>query len=407
MNHHKLACGFQALTCSWPIHSAWIALLLLFTGTLISTVAHAEPDSGTSALEGISFEALGYVDYSAGKKPAAHNLDANYNRFQLTRGYFTFKKKVVDWMSVRITLDITQDETGDYKRRDKYFYAELRPADIGFLTNMKSEAGIGHMPWLDFEEHINAYRAQGTMPIERAGIFNSADVGVSLSGYFGEKLEDAGAKTGNTHYAGQYGSWHVGVYNGGGYHAAEANENKVLEGRVTVRPLADALPGLQLSYLGILGKGNVAPQSSLPDYEVHMAMLSFERPGAAATGQVFVTKGNAKGKLVDPATGEALKTLGYSLFGTVGIPGADHRLSAFARFDRFDSDADGIVAKEATYTMVMGGAAVTLYEGNMLLVGLESTDYGADFGAAKGAAPEVGTKLGKDHKFQVVYQIKI
>ena len=57
---------------------------------------------------------------------------------------------------------------------------------------MKTEVGLGHIPWLDFEESVNPYRCQGTMAIERAGVFNSADLGVSIRGDFGGKLEDAG-----------------------------------------------------------------------------------------------------------------------------------------------------------------------------------------------------------------------
>jgi hypothetical protein len=407
VNHRKIEGNSHTLTDSWTTWSALVAILFMFTWTLSCNTAHAEPESGTNALEGITFEALGYVDYSAGKKPAANMKETDYNRFQLTRGYLTLKKKVVGWMSVRITLDITQDETGDYKRREKYFYAELRPADMGFLTNMKSEIGIGHMPWLDFEEHVNPYRAQGTMPVERAGIFNSADAGVSLTGYFGEKMADAAERTGNSHYAGRYGSWHVGIYNGGGYHASEANENKVVEGRVTFRPLAGVAPGLQLSYLGLFGKGNVSSQGSTPDYMVNLGMVSYEHPEFTVTGQVFATEGNAKGNWLDPVTGDALKTLGYSVFGTAHIPGAERRLSVFGRFDSFDADADHVIAENTAYTMFMGGAAIDLHEGNMILVVFESTDYDENFGSAKGSVPAMGTKLGKDQKAQVVYQIKI
>ena len=41
------------------------------------------------------------------------------------------------------------------------------------------------MPWLDFEEHINNFRMQDTMFMERNGLFNSADVGVMAGGNLG------------------------------------------------------------------------------------------------------------------------------------------------------------------------------------------------------------------------------
>lgn len=408
MNDRKMAGESRVSGCTHGVWSVVVAVMLLSIAPLKTDAVRAESDGTSNPLDGITFEGTGYIDYSNGKAPAAGDTESNYNRFQVTRGYFTLKKKVNPWMSVRITLDIHQDETGDYKRRDKYFYAELKPGDAGVFTNMKSEIGLGHMPWLDFEEHVNPYRAQGTMAVERAGIFNSADAGVSLSGSFGGNSKDVQEMTGNSHYSGRYGSWHVGVYNGGGYHASEANENKVVEGRLTVRPLAEVAPGLQLSYFGAYGKGNVAAANGqTPDYIVNMGMLSYEHPRLTLTGQVFATEGNAKGSWVDPATGDALKTLGYSVFGTVNFPGADERFHVFGRVDRFDADVDDVIADKTAYTMIMGGGAFTLYKGNMILVVFEATDYEKDFGKAKGATPVAGNTLGRDQKAQVVYQIQI
>ncbi|MDY6951852.1 MAG: hypothetical protein SWE60_10085, partial [Thermodesulfobacteriota bacterium] len=226
-------------------------------------------------LKGVKVGMLAYIDYSSGVTPEHHDGESSYNEFRLTRGYFTVKKKLFPWMHTRVTIDTHQDDTGDYKNRLKYLYAELRPPDFGFLTNMKSEIGLGHIPWLDFEEHINPYRCQGTMAVERAGTFNSADAGVSLRGYFGGKLKDAAEKTGSHYYDGKYGSWHLGVYNGSGYHASEENNNKALEGRLTVRPLPEAIPGLQLSYFGISAEGNKeAVNGDYPDYNVNLGMVS-------------------------------------------------------------------------------------------------------------------------------------
>ena len=309
-------------------------------------------------------------DYSSGEAPESTAKKSNFNEFRVTRGYLTVKKELFPWFHTRITVDTHQDDTGDYKNRLKYIYAELRPPDAGPFTDMKSEIGLGHIPWLDFEEHINPYRCQGTMAVERAGTFNSADAGVSLRGYLGETMEDAAKKTGNKKYAGRYGSWHLGVYNGGGYHAAENNENKVAEGRVTIRPLPDVVPGLQLSYLGIYGKGNVAPQSSIPDYIVNLGMLSYEHPQVVATAQVFATEGNAKGKWVTP-TGEALKTFGGSAFANVKIPGTENRLNAFGRVDYFDADADDVYSDETAYTMVLGGLSFSLQKNNLVMLVFE------------------------------------
>jgi len=373
-------------------------------------------DGDRDPLAGVKFEMKAYFDYSHGQMALPGGAEEDFNRFHMIRGYFTFKKKATNWLSARITMDVRQDSTGDYKRRDKYIYAEIRPGDAGFFTNLKSEIGIGHMPWLDFEEHINPYRCQGTMAIERAGTFNSADVGVSLRGYLGETLADAGEKTGNRKYAGRYGSWHVGVYNGGGYHASEMNENKVLEGRLTVRPLPDILPGLQLSGLVLHGKGNVEATvedeaakaaGCSPGYKVNLGMLSYEHPSVVVTGQIFTTEGNAKGKWIDPTTDNALKTQGYSAFANVKIPGTDGRLNVLGRFDHFDADSEDVIADKTAYDMFIGGVAYDLHRDNLLMLVFETTDYEEYYVGKKKVPSADAVNLGNEQRIQLVYQIKM
>ena len=244
------------------------------------------------------------------------------------------------------------------------------------------------------------------MAIERAGVFNSADAGVSLRGYFNGRLEDAEEKTGSHYYDGRHGSWHVGVYNGSGYHASDENNNKAFEGRLTLRPLPDVVPGLQLSYFNIYGEGNDKdnPARDWPDYIVNMGMLSYENPWVILTGQCFGTKGNAKGTWVD-ARGHALDTAGYSFFGNLKLPVLDKKLSLFGRYDHFDQDADDRIADEADYDMVIGGLTYDIYKHNLLLIVYETTDYADDAGK-KTRIPVEGNRLGDDHKIQAVLQIK-
>jgi hypothetical protein len=358
------------------------------------------------ALQGLKFGALWYLDYSNGEEPESGNKESSFNRFRITRGYLTVKKEILPWFHSRITLDTHQDDFGDWKVRLKYLYGELRPPDFGPFTAMKSEIGMGHIPWLDFEEHINPYRCQGTMAIERAGTFNSADLGVSLRGGFGGKLENAVEKTGSHHYDDRYGSWHLGVYNGSGYHAEEENDNKVIEGRLTVRPLPDFIPGLQFSYFGIYGEGNKKNDfGNYPDYQVNLGMVSYQNPWVILTGQYFITEGNKDGDDWVDAAGRALDTEGYSFFGNFKLPILDRKLSAFVRYDHFDQDEDGKIGNDADYDMYIGGLAYDIYKGNLLLLSYETTDYGDD-AAKKGDAPVANNDLGDDYKVQAVIQIK-
>ncbi len=358
-----------------------------------------------SALKGLSVGMLGYLDYSAGRTAVSGDRSESYNRFTLTRGYFTVKKKIRPWLGARMTTDIHQESNGDWKTRLKYLYAEWKPRNAGLLTEMKSELGLGHIPWLDFEEHVNPYRVQGTMAIERAGIFNSADLGVSLRGNFGGRLSDAEALTGNHHYDGLYGSWHFGLYDGGGYHASEKNNNKVLEGRVTVRPLPAALPGLQLSWFGVYGDGNVAPvKGAVPDYRVNLGMISYEHPLVIVTAQYFTTKGNAGGSLVDTQN-KSLDAKGYSFFGRVKLPVFDRRLALFGRYDHFDPDDDGVISTKGGYRLADAGLSYDIYRGNRVLLTYETTNYEKD-AAGRGKVPVAGSRLGDENRVQLVYQLE-
>jgi hypothetical protein len=380
------------------------------TENIVAT-SPVEKAQAPSALQGLSVSMLGYLDYSAGEKAGAGDRSSSYNSFGLNRGYLTVKKTITPWLSARITTDIHRDTTesastnGDYTLRLKYLYGEFKPNDLGPFTQMKMEAGQGHTPWLDFEEHINPYRVQGTMAIERAGIFNSSDLGVSLRGNIGGKLADAKAKTGNHHYDGLYGSWHVGLYNGGGYHADEVNADKAIEGRLSIRPAPAVVPGLQLTYLGVYGDGN-KDEATLdnPDYVVNMGMLSLENPAYIVTAQYFQTTGNAGGSMTAGLNKESLDTEGYSFFGRVRLPFITNNLALFGRYDHFDQDADNIIADNTAYDMYVGGLSYDVAKGNQLILTYESTDFEAN-ASQKHKVPVVGNNLGDEQKVQVAYQL--
>ncbi len=124
----------------------------------ITQQIHSNEFELPKGLKGVTVGMLGYLDYSAGDLPEFNGQDTSFDAFRVTRGYLTIKKEIRSWLHARVTIDAHQDSTGDYKSRLKYYYAELRPYDFALLTDMKSEWGMGHMPWLDFEEHVNPYR---------------------------------------------------------------------------------------------------------------------------------------------------------------------------------------------------------------------------------------------------------
>jgi hypothetical protein len=300
-------------------------------------------------LDGLSVGALWYLSYQY--------YPDDGNQFLIKRGYIDIKKKVLSWgrnsFEARVTPDVNQDNTGDLKLRLKYIYGKF---NVGARWEPWLEFGLVHMPWLDFEEHVNLYRMQDTMFLERNNAFNSADLGATFGGFFGPKIEGPDAPHA---YPGKYGSFAVGVYNGTGYHGIETNMNKTLEGRFTLRPFPNQLQGLQISYFGLTGKGNTpAP----PDYTVNLGFLSYEFNLGTLTAQYYEGKGTTSGTAVD-ADGNALPRKGYSFFGELRFP-PSKRARVIFRYDWFDPDKNVGNNESKTY---IAGVAWDLGRSNIIL----------------------------------------
>ncbi|MCD4793473.1 MAG: hypothetical protein K8R54_09590 [Bacteroidales bacterium] len=275
----------------------------------------------------------------------AHTYDIteNSNQFSLKRGYFTIKTDLNPYISVRYTQDITLDkegsDAGNVEIRMKYLYMKLKPFKTGFFKNTFAEFGLVHRPWLDFEQKIDDYRAQGKMFIEKSGIFNSADFGITIGGLLGGKLENNIQKKIGTHYPGKFGSYSLGIYNGAGYHDNEFNNNKTIEGRLTIRPVPDYIPGLQFSYSTAFGEANIEDQ--IADFNMHLFFLSFESAYHIFTAQYYSGIGDTYGRYY--LDGNAYHNDGYSLFGEFKIPKTS--FAVFSRYDNFTSQQTSVYEK--------------------------------------------------------------
>ena len=325
------------------------------------------------ALKGWKFGYLWYLSYQNGELGNTTGGDG-YSQFVVKRGYLTVQKDFTSWFTGRITFDVTtlrdpEDEPedapnnldGSITARIKYIYGQFNIPDFAFFTKPFVEFGVVHMPWLDYEEHVNFYRCQDTMFLERNDTFNSADIGLTFVSLFGGEIDKEYQEKVSHYYPGRYGSMSLGVYNGGGYHASEKNENKVVEGRLTLRPLPDIVPGLQLSYLGIYGKGNKITD---PDWRVNLGYASFEHEYVVLTGQYYDGKGNQKGDDENDRDG-------YSFFAELK---PHKKFSIIGRYDYFDPNDD---VKEDENRRYIVGIAYHLYKQhkNMILLDYDTVDY--------------------------------
>ena len=300
-----------------------------------------EKESPAKEQERVEISGLVYVAYEEGEL-----LGEELGRFFIGRAYLTAEARVLPFLSARITLDANQDLAGDGRGdmslRLKYAFAKFDVPDWRRFRQLYLEAGIVHMVWLDFEEHINLYRMRAPMFMERSGIFNSADFGVTFAGSLGADMGEDYRELVNSKYSAKRGSFAVGIYNGGGYHGVEVNSNKALEGRFTFRPLPEALAGLQVSGLIVSGEGNIVGDAdSVPDWDTYNGFLSYEHRRGAVTAQYVRGQGNQRGTWIEPGDpSTATPFSGWAVFGEWRFGPHWRATGGYDRFERLAGERD-------------------------------------------------------------------
>jgi hypothetical protein len=325
------------------------------------TVAAGQQDSEQSVLRqlasGTTFSGQWFMIYQISESGGDYS-----NQFLLRRGYITFNKRFNEYFSVRFTQDIITDEegsdAGNIEMRLKYCLLHI---DNTFMPVLKSswwEMGLINRPWFGFEDKVNDYRVQGAMYLDKYKVLSSADFGVSFSGLIGGEVDSDYQKNVSSSFPGRYGSYSIGVYNGGGYHAIEANSNKTVEGRLTLRPLGDILPGLQVSYNILTGKGNT---QAAPDFNYHHLYLSWQSRHLIFAGQVYRGRGNGGGVWISDE-GVSYINRGYSVFGEARL--LPTKWALMTRYDRYNLESDTPVESSS----VVAGLCYRFAGGNKILV---------------------------------------
>lgn len=387
--------------------------------TVLAAAAGAAVAAEANPFEGLKLSAEAYIDWTRSDVQGVTS-----NAFTLNRGYVTVNKTLNDFLSFRYTLDVKSAKTtaefpdtidasvsndldGNYVFRTKYLYAEMNFGGEGAVSDLRARVGMQHAGLDDFEQSMNPYRAQARNWQEGAGWFGTADLGVGLHGNFGGRLDDAKGRTGSSKYDGRHGSFQLLLANGGGYDKAEKNENKLLSGRVSVRPAAAALPGLQLTYAGVFGQDNTTNggDGAGVDFSLHAFMVSWQSPRFTAYGQYFLAENNQAGKYV--SGGEGVKTGGLSAVAIARPRVAKDRLGVYARYNVFDGDRDEVITEgDHQVTQVTGGVSYDVAKGNMFIVAYEVTSYD-EFARALGSLPSASAQnRDDDKKLQLVYRLE-
>lgn len=261
-----------------------------------------------------------FYDYRAVLRPPSQDAAGAPIRehgFHLTRAYLDVTGRLSPLLNVRLTPDVASPGSDGLSFRLKYGYAQI---DLTQLTGPWSgtwvRGGIQPTPFLDGADRVYRYRFQGTSFAERDGGLSSADAGVSA----------------RTNLPAGYGTVHVGVYNGEGYRRAEANDQKALMLRTTVRPF----PGAGRVAEGLLLTAYVHRDHVMRDAERHRLIGSvwYEHARFNA-GFDYLTRD-------DRPSPEAplVKSEGYSLFVTPFLRRRGEGPELLFRYDTFRPDTN-------------------------------------------------------------------
>jgi hypothetical protein len=185
--------------------------------------------------------------------------------------------------------------------------------------------GVQNTPYISYVEDIYPYRFQGPLFFDREGLLVSADAGIAARGAFPS----------------DYGDVVVGVFNGEGYNHSDANDQKALQARISVRPVPKdrILRGLRFA---IFGDRDHYEKNDPKDRLA--GVVTFEHP--------WVNAGFEFGRSRDRASPNAPETngRGWSAWATPRTPIG---VGGLLRYDRGKPDQDA----RATRTRAIAGIA--------------------------------------------------
>lgn len=305
---------------------------------LIPTIALAQvvttPAAGDTPPDSTPAIRIGgtlFTNYTYQTSPPTTDADGNIvkkNSFDVTRAYINVTGTISRLLAFRITPDVSRETStasslsGSLQFRLKFAYLQAN-LDDWMPSGSYARFGIQPTPYLDYSEGIYRYRFQGTMFVERAGYFASADAGASW----------------RLALPSNYGDIHVGVFNGENYNKAEVNDQKALMVRATIRPfatLAGVLQGIRATvfYDGdhYIANGERTRLVGQATFEHKYLSGGFEyldardRPSAAA--DAVETRGN-----------------GYSIWVT---PRSSRGWEALLRYDHHTPDNRSVFAPAGT-----------------------------------------------------------
>lgn len=307
-------------------------LLSLFTLALfiVPTLAEAQvtPAAGYTPpddTQSIKVGATIFWDYGYQKLPKTTDAAGNSispNAFNVGRTYINVTGNISHSVQFRITPDIARVSgsgtslNGSYGFRLKYGYGQFN-IDSTTWKQTWVRAGLQQTTFVDTEEGVYRYRFQGSIFVDRDAGVSSSDLGVSF----------------HTSLPNNYGDIHVGLYNGEGYTAPEANNQKSLQARVTLRPFAKGPVAARGFRAGIYVNRDKTVKGA--DRNKWIAHSFYEHTRFNAGFDYF------RGETQTLPTSAEAKADGYTVWATPFFQTKGDGLEGLVRYDSWRADRSG------------------------------------------------------------------
>jgi hypothetical protein len=163
----------------------------------------------------------------------------------ITRTYLSFKKKIDDVWSAKVTIDSAYDSSAIKKHNNVF----LKKAQLTgkFSDAVKVKLGMIGTPWIGHEDKLNGHRFVAKSFVDTHHMASSADAGIGVFG----KVDMF--------------SYDIASINGGGYGNTAKTAKTDLEARFGVKPM-DGLTvdlGYRSGYLGKFVAGTTEKKNAL------------------------------------------------------------------------------------------------------------------------------------------------
>ncbi|MGD0484940.1 MAG: hypothetical protein ABSB58_09880 [Gemmatimonadales bacterium] len=328
------------------------AAALLAVGAL---ALGARPAAAQTSVSGVAYAQWMYT--LANDTLKADSNITHINNFDITRAYINVNGSFAGGVKGRVTGDVYRVADGSLAYRLKYAFVSWTPEGSPLTIRF----GQTFMPWIDWEESLNNYRMQGTMPMERAGYLTSSDFGLAVDGSFSHDLFN----------------FQAGVYGGEKYNGALGDQRKDFAARASYRLLATD-DGSRVGGLRVTGYAHVGAPTTGGQRNRFMGMVSYRSNDvtlAAEYGSITdSTTGGASaigGGGVVAAAHQKKATL-LSVYGVYHFPGT--RFSLIGRADVLNTNtADTTVQSKST--RIIAGAAYQLSPNLRLLADVDLLGY--------------------------------